>query len=880
MEVPLAPRSMPAGLLLAALAHLFDPASAPAQHGHTLRDDGVHIDHRSHWQIWDVAGGTVDITGDGVRPHFIRKNINAARDAPDFASQDNEGGVFAGSNTADAHFLIDGDLGTTWGPDTDDPLPDWWVEVNLGRLVVVEKVVLRFAAEGEGDPFLQFRVLGWRTPTSRLPDDFYLAGTRIPEFWELGRTHRPNKAQRVFEFFPDVTAQNGARGAESQISTNDLFEGEPLERIHIKITATDLDRAVELASEEEYAALDDDAKGTVDHYRREQSGREAPVTMTEYYSINPERRGSIRYFRRELPRLAEIEVWTVGDNLNYGVVERGGRITVEANQGDEKDIGSTASDGRYSTGFTGAIFGGLVYDVFVDLGALYWVDFMHFLNDGKHGFEQMAVDVSDGSRAPDGTIEWTRVIGSVDKVQFQSQSGMERLKLRAFEIEPARIRYIRAPFGTPVYRGSSARGMLMFALTELLIYGEGYVPEVEITSDLIGLDSTKNLISIEWESDTPPGTSALLQTRSGDQLFTKYLYFDSNGNPVEPVDEPDRAKVAYDRLPKSKKGKIDSLFLPGGDWEPWSAPYPFPGADITSPSPRKYMQIRARLSSERPDTAASLRWIKVNLADPVAGELVGEVWPTRIDALGRSHELSFFIRPVITAGQGFDEVRIEATGEAALELIEARTGSARDFRDGEADLYAVSDLAVMASPPGSLWFRLPAAVGSDVDLIEVRFGATPFSTSTSFRASGQDSNAPGLWQRVDAGDATDLVDSQTTTVLSLAGNEVIHDFAVSSRIITPNSDGVNEEMVFHFNVTRISSEQPVTLRILDLSGAVVSEISEQRADPRGSYSMVWTGRNAGGSLVPPGIYIAEVAVEAQSETATATSLHRLVSVAY
>ena len=157
---------------------------------------------------------------------------------------------------------------------------------------------------------------------------------------------------------------------------------------------------------------------------------------------------------------------------------------------------------------------------------------------------------------------------------------------------------------------------------------------------------------------------------------------------------------------------------------------------------------------------------------------------------------------------------------------------------------------------------------------------TTFSTSTSFVASGQDSDAPGLWQRVDAGDATDLVNSQTTTVLAIGGNRVIRDLTTSSRVLTPNGDAINDEIVFHFSVTRINAAQAVTLKLYDLAGAIVSQLTEQRADPRGSYSMVWTGADASGALVPPGIYIARLEVDVQSETAGATSAQRIVHVAY
>ena len=102
-------------------------------------------------------------------------------------------------------------------------------------------------------------------------------------------------------------------------------------------------------------------------------------------------------------------------------------------------------------------------------------------------------------------------------------------------------------------------------------------------------------------------------------------------------------------------------------------------------------------------------------------------------------------------------MRIEASGAAVLELVEALVGSDSDFRDAVVSIFKVSDLEVMQTESNALWFRLPDAVDRNVDLVEVRFRATTFSTSTSFVASGQDSDTPGLWQRVDSGDATDLV---------------------------------------------------------------------------------------------------------------------------
>ena len=53
--------------------------------------------------------------------------------------------------------------------------------------------------EDQGEPFLQFDVLGWRQPPPLSSSKYTLLGTNIARFWSLFRTDRPNKEQRVFE---------------------------------------------------------------------------------------------------------------------------------------------------------------------------------------------------------------------------------------------------------------------------------------------------------------------------------------------------------------------------------------------------------------------------------------------------------------------------------------------------------------------------------------------------------------------------------------------------------------------------------------------------------------------------------------------------------
>ncbi len=427
---------------------LCSPVQAQEQ-AYRLRGNQLVVDQRSHWMAWKVAGGIAEITPDSrVAPRFTRKNINAALNAERFANSTSTGGIEAGSNPLQARNLIDADGRTFWGPDPDSPLKDWRFTLHLGRIVIASKIVLRFVAEDLGDPFLQFKVLAWRQGPKRAWSDrqYTLPGTSTPNFWEIGRTERPNKDQRVFEFSLDPSQ-----------ATDDAFEGDPIEAVRVIVTDSDFDRAAEVP-QEVYEALPAEKQGAVDYYRKDVSGQEALVSKEDYEAIAAAHRGPIRHYRKEIPRLAEIEVWTPGENLNFGAPERGGFLTVDTNAGP-KNLGHSVTDGDYTTGHDGSAFSGHTYTFFEDMGALFWIDTMQFILDGASPIDEFFVDVSDGTLAPDGTIKWTRVATSLFRAKF-----------REIRIDPFKVRYIRTPFQNP------ERSLTFIGFTEVMLYCQGYVP--------------------------------------------------------------------------------------------------------------------------------------------------------------------------------------------------------------------------------------------------------------------------------------------------------------------------------------------------------------------------------------------------------------------
>jgi hypothetical protein len=838
-------------ILLCALCSMATTILVDAQQGHLVRGNSVRVERASHWRAWQGAASLVDISNQGViTPVLVRKEINAALDASAFAvttsNADTPGGVSVGSNPGQARFMVDGDPATSWGPDPTSPLGDWWLELNLGRIVVVKKIIIRFAEEDAGDPFLQFKVLGWRQPPPRSTTKYLLAGTDIPRFWEIGRTIRPNKTERVFEFVPRTTEV-----------ADDVFFGDPLDRIQIIATGSDNLRG-EQVTLEQYEALPSMQQGAIEYFRRELSGRETLVSETEYTSISEDRKGPIHYFRREIPRIAEIEVITEGDNVNLGLVERGGTALIQTQSGGFKAI-PTAADGTYFTGHNGSIFPEESFEYLQDLGALFWMDTMHFLLDGSSTIDEWVTDVSDGTRAPDGSISYTPVGDRGARVL--TRAG---LRFRAVTFEPRKVRYLRSTLRT--------LSRTFYGITEILLYGQGFVPEVELTSDLILFDETKNLISIDWDGESPAGTSIQVQTRTGNELVEENIYYDSKGNEV--------TESRYNRLPSSRKGDIETRFLPGADWSTWSVPYVVTGSQISSPSPRQFMQLRATLTTDRADVAASLSSIVVNMSDPVAESLVSEVWPLRIDHVGEEEEFSLYLRPEFSSSaQGFDEIRVVSTAGTRMELLSAHFGSDSDFENDSTNDLALTELEIPSVAPDSLHFKMPASVRRGTDLVEIRFRATVLGNSGSFRSFVRDSGE-GIWQRVDEGDATDLVASQSVTVLALEGSQVLSNISVSSSVITPNADGVNDEFELSFSVARVSGGQTVTLSVYDLSGRLVRQLDEQRADARGQYVMRWDGTNSAAALVAPGTYLVRIDVDVDSRSANNTSRTQGVYVAY
>ena len=871
--------------------------------GYRTETGRVIIDAFEHFGAWSRANGTVELVSDGdtglfagARPARWRRDINALQgdivadlrlnfpkrlqdagtDPADLTILD---AIDTGQSNSRAEVLkaFDDDLGTWWEPvfpaerSADIIGSESYFSIDLGRVVVADKIVLKFVGEEDGDPFLLFDVFtsDGQNPVSRPASIF----GENPEYRRVYTTLGPNKNQREFEI--DLSQFNSPADSHKRL----------VHFVRVVVTGSGFERGRQV-TQEEYEDLRQVAPqdtGMVEYTRRLASGSLIEVKRGVWERLDAISQGPIRYWQREQPRLAEIQVWGEGEDILQRIQERCSEpscVILSDQLAGPTFVGPQFMDGNLATKMQlgrdpgeVAYIQGFVRELFVDLSSTFWIE--SYRHTALSAFGPWLIEFSDGSVEPDGSLRWERV--------FRDEVGGDSQRLMSIDFDPVKARFMHLQWqveGTGI------------DLSELQLMGDGYQPEVTMVSPAIELPGTSNMVSIEWEAETPPGTSVSIQTRTGTGLGIELCYYKTQAGQTTLIGcgaqgsaEAAAHENAYNNLRFGAKqaGIEENSFVDETKFSPWSEVYVDPdGSAITSPSPRPVLLVQATLVSDDPDTHATLKSVTLNFDEPVANRLLGSVQPTRVVALGVDQAFSLVVQ-LDTLQLGLDELLL--LPPPGMELVREPlpvmyAGSLAQLEDGQ-DMSALTrDAAVLLPREGtaagdSLHLSFAAIEGARApEAIRLEFTGRLFSPGGRLRAQLRNSeSAGGNWQRVD---------QELKSLVLLAQpeqKELFRDLALVPAAFSPNGDGANDEMRVSFTLLSVGVGTGVDVDVYDLSGRLVRHLHEERDNSTGAYAIPWDGRNDAGDLVAPGVYTVRVKLSGDTAGSGIDRLEELRTVA-
>ena len=171
-------------------------------------------------------------------------------------------------------------------------------------------------------------------------------------------------------------------------------------------------------------------------------------------------------------------------------------------------------------------------------------------------------------------------------------------------------------------------------------------------------------------------------------------------------------------------------------------------------------------------------------------------------------------------------------------------------------------LLIKLPPMGAQHFRF----GENLEII---FSAKLFRGSNEFSGVIWDDRsaerATVIPQPIEGGDASPEVATDALLVVVAGIDQLLLDPRVSPNPFSPNGDGINDEVVIAFDLFLLLQQADVTIDIHDLSGRLVHRLGPL-SQAAGAVEMRWDGRDANGSLLPPGHYLYRLEVTSDQST--------------
>ncbi len=566
--------------------------------------------------------------------------------------------------------------------------------------------------------------------------------------------------------------------------------------------------------------------------------------------------------------LAEISVRALGDNISIGAPERGrfvnGINSVDPQNLFDADMNTNNLIGS-SFGSLGWKDGGVWFGV--DLGAVFFVDgfFVYSFkpDEGLVGFSinglgpGYTVLYSDGAQALRSNLpvpeafDYTELFThSLDGSGLGSfiDPNRDRLFYVNYAFKPRKMRYF-------FWHGIRDTGWGIVKWAEFMLFSPGYPAEVTLQSNFIDLgqvagdDRPKVIKSLTWDADLAPGTQLQLRSRSGNTRTPVYTFYNKIGEEV--------SEDKWNSSPKVLRGPVDTTLVVGEDWGDWSNVYQASGEAFQSESPRRFILLEMILATDTPDTAAVVNSLSVEYEDALLQGARGRIEP-RNARPNQDTRFTYTLLPQMEATDtGFDLLRFTVPSRVATNELELRIGQQS------------ATPARVEQKGDSLLIDLPRTVIADS--VQVVFTTRILDNATVFPLDLGLAGRPGLWQSVEPAERR----SNIVMLPALAeSHRLIDEFALASPVITPNGDGIHDELDMRFVVFKVDAVAP-TLTLYDLAGRRITKI--QSIPTETGQRFTWSGHNPAGELVEPGVYLYRLDLNADSGRDTRTGT---IAVAY
>ena len=451
--------------------------------------------------------------------------------------------------------------------------------------------------------------------------------------------------------------------------------------------------------------------------------------------------------------------------------------------------------------------------------------------------------------------------------------------------------------GTSGGQGNQARSLLG-TISEFEVYGQGFPKRATYRSKIIDLGAEQNfgrlfftatpMRVVNGEAVEAPDARAFaeVEVRTGrdddPNIYHEYTVTGKEKVVSRAHYENDlrtgfaRTCASCDFVQRSPRpGMRAGVTYDRDNWTFWSTPTTQSGLPLNLDS-GSFIQVFITFHSSRFEDFVRLDSLWVERAPLLATRVLGEVAPLADPrpahgfgevALGEMVEFAYDLAASFSGGnqRGFDQVHIHTGARPAFKEL---------LVSGQA-----TDPAAVREEDDGLTVILPERVTRTNNApLRIVFAAEVFELATTFLGTVADSQAETLPQPIVSGDASEMLSTNSLRVLSFADQQpaLLQDLRLSTPVLTPNGDGVHDELNVAYALYGLPEQVPVELAIYALDGRRMATVP-QGLQTAGPQRVRWDGRDAEGRALPPGVYLISVALQSELRAA---ALLRPLGIAY